>query len=70
MSETKEGYMKLLVTGGYGFIGSNFINYYFKNNTGLELLVNLDALYYCANENNVDDEDNDNNHKNKSVSNS
>jgi len=48
--------MRLLVTGGCGFIGSNFINYYFKNNAGLELLVNLDAIYYCANENNVDED--------------
>ena len=43
--------MNLLVTGGCGFIGSNFINYYFKNT---ELLINLDAMYYCANEKNID----------------
>jgi dTDP-glucose 4,6-dehydratase/UDP-glucose 4,6-dehydratase len=42
----------LLVTGGCGFIGSNFINYYFRKNK-LTKLVNLDALYYCANEMNV-----------------
>ena len=42
----------LLVTGGCGFIGSNFINYYFRKNK-LTKLVNLDALYYCANETNV-----------------
>jgi dTDP-D-glucose 4,6-dehydratase len=36
---------RLLVTGGCGFIGSNFINHYFKN---VEYLVNLDAMYYCA----------------------
>lgn len=48
--------MKLLITGGCGFIGSNFINYYFKNSCDLELLVNLDTLYYCANENNVDED--------------
>jgi len=42
----------LLVTGGCGFIGSNFINYYFpKNRFGK--IVNLDVMYYCANENNV-----------------
>ena len=45
--------MSLLVTGGNGFIGSNFINYYFKNNENLVRLVNLDAMYYCANEKNV-----------------
>ena len=43
--------MNLLVTGGCGFIGSNFINFYFKNVSGY--LVNLDAMYYCANESNV-----------------
>ena len=41
---------RLLVTGGCGFIGSNFINHYFKN---VEYLVNLDAMYYCASEDNV-----------------
>ena len=45
----------LLVTGGCGFIGSNFINHYFpKNKTNkINKLVNIDAMYYCANENNV-----------------
>ena len=42
----------LLITGGYGFIGSNFINYYF-NNPNVNYLVNIDAMYYCANEKNV-----------------
>jgi len=45
--------INLLVTGGYGFIGSNFINYYFPKQK-INKLVNLDAMYYCANENNVD----------------
>jgi dTDP-glucose 4,6-dehydratase len=44
----------LLITGGCGFIGSNFINYYFPS-TSLRCLVNLDAMYYCANEKNVDE---------------
>jgi dTDP-glucose 4,6-dehydratase/UDP-glucose 4,6-dehydratase len=44
----------LLVTGGCGFIGSNFINYYFpKQNIKL---VNLDVMYYCASEENVSPE--------------
>ena len=43
----------LLITGGCGFIGSNFINYYFPKHR-FDTLVNLDAMYYCANENNVD----------------
>lgn len=44
----------LLVTGGCGFIGSNFINYYFpKHNVKI---VNLDVMYYCASEENVSPE--------------
>jgi len=42
----------LLITGGCGFIGSNFINNYFPKNK-INKLVNLDAMYYCANEHNV-----------------
>jgi dTDP-glucose 4,6-dehydratase len=44
--------MKLLVTGCCGFIGSNFINYYFKENVDVTI-VNIDAMYYCASETNV-----------------
>jgi UDP-glucose 4,6-dehydratase len=44
--------MNLLVTGGCGFIGSNFINYYFEKYPEITI-VNVDALYYCANEMNV-----------------
>ena len=44
--------MKLLVTGGCGFIGSNFVNYYFNQNKDVTI-VNLDAMYYCASETNV-----------------
>jgi dTDP-glucose 4,6-dehydratase len=45
----------ILITGGCGFIGSNFINYYFpkKNFT---TLVNLDIMYYCASETNIKQE--------------
>ena len=46
----------LLVTGGYGFIGSNFINYYFPKQGKKFKLVNLDVMYYCANEENVSPE--------------
>ena len=42
----------LLITGGCGFIGSNFINYYFYKHTDINI-INLDAMYYCANENNI-----------------
>jgi dTDP-glucose 4,6-dehydratase/UDP-glucose 4,6-dehydratase len=43
----------VLVTGGCGFIGSHFINHYFPKKK-VQTLVNLDALYYCANVNNVE----------------
>ncbi len=46
--------MKLLVTGGCGFIGSNFINFYFKENKDVEI-INLDAMYYCASESNINE---------------
>jgi len=45
----------LLVTGGCGFIGSNFINYYFYSNSDVKI-INLDAMYYCANELNINEE--------------
>ena len=44
--------MNLLVTGGCGFIGSNFINYIAKKYPNY-FIVNIDALYYCASETNV-----------------
>ena len=40
--------MKLLVTGGAGFIGSNFIRYWLKNYPD-DKIVNLDALTYAGN---------------------
>jgi len=46
--------MRLLVTGCCGFIGSNFVNFYFDKNPD-SLIVNLDAMYYCASENNVNE---------------
>jgi dTDP-glucose 4,6-dehydratase len=47
--------MRLLVTGGCGFIGSSFVNYVFDrlDSLGCELIVNLDAMYYCASIQNV-----------------
>ena len=43
----------LLVTGGCGFIASNFINHIAK--TDKYNIINVDAMYYCANEKNVDE---------------
>ncbi|HTL39578.1 MAG TPA: GDP-mannose 4,6-dehydratase, partial [Methylomirabilota bacterium] len=40
--------MKYLVTGGAGFIGSNFIHYLFDKYSGVEV-INLDKLTYAAN---------------------
>lgn len=40
--------MKLLVTGGAGFIGSNFILYWMKNHPG-DFIVNFDKLTYAGN---------------------
>ncbi len=45
----------LLITGGCGFIGSNFINYFFYRHNDINI-INLDAMYYCANENNINEE--------------
>ena len=41
-------FMKLLVTGGAGFIGSNFIHHYLKVHPEGEI-INLDALTYAGN---------------------
>ena len=44
----------LFVTGGAGFIGSNFINLFAEKHPEIKL-INFDALYYCANKNNVNE---------------
>lgn len=41
--------MVMLVTGGAGFIGSNFIRYVMNAQNNIEKLVNLDALTYAGN---------------------
>ncbi len=46
--------INLLITGGCGFIGSNFINYIFGKNK--YKIINLDAMYYCADEKNVNED--------------
>lgn len=46
-------YKSILVTGGCGFIASNFINFAVKKYPDT-LFVNLDAMYYCASTNNID----------------
>jgi dTDP-glucose 4,6-dehydratase len=44
--------MNILITGGCGFIGSNFINYILKKDDNIKIF-NIDCLNYCANETNV-----------------
>jgi UDP-glucose 4,6-dehydratase len=44
--------MNILVTGGCGFIGSNFINYILNKDSSLKIF-NIDCLNYCANESNI-----------------
>lgn len=44
--------MKLLVTGGAGFIGSNFIGYMIRKYPQYEI-VNVDALTYCGSTDNL-----------------
>lgn len=46
--------MKILVTGGAGFIGSNFIHYWL-NNYPEDHITNLDALTYAGNLDNLGD---------------
>ena len=50
----------ILITGGCGFIGSHFINYIFDKYDKINI-INIDTMYYCANEKNVKDSVRDSN---------
>ena len=50
---------RILVTGGAGFIGSNFIRYILDNQQDNVLLVNLDLLTYAGNPENLKSIEND-----------
>ena len=50
--------MKVLVTGGLGFIGSNFIRYLLDKYSDVEV-INVDALKYGSNPNNLRDVERD-----------
>jgi dTDP-glucose 4,6-dehydratase len=54
--------MKLLVTGGCGFIGSNFIRFILKTHPNWKV-VNLDKLTYCGNLANLRDLENHPNYR-------
>ncbi|MHB1664288.1 MAG: NAD-dependent epimerase/dehydratase family protein [bacterium] len=45
----------MLVTGGYGFIGVNFISYVFEKTHFARNIINLDKLTYAANPLNLKD---------------
>jgi dTDP-glucose 4,6-dehydratase len=46
--------LRLLITGGCGFIGSNFIRYLFSSYKDIKV-TNVDKLTYCGNQNNLSD---------------
>ncbi|MFH1509292.1 MAG: dTDP-glucose 4,6-dehydratase [bacterium] len=54
--------MKILVTGGAGFMGSNFIHYILQEHPDVEI-VNLDKLTYAGNLNNLKDIANNKNYE-------
>ncbi len=54
--------MKLLVTGGAGFIGSNFILYWLKNHPK-DQIINFDSLTYAGNLENLKEVENNPNYK-------
>ena len=45
--------MNILVTGGCGFIGSNFLNFAVKKYPNYKF-TNIDVMYYCASQDNLD----------------
>jgi len=45
--------MRVLVTGGLGFIGSNFIDHVIENHTEITAILNIDRCDYCARIHNV-----------------
>ena len=52
--ESYKKYTNILVTGGCGFIGSNFIN--LIGTRDKYNIINIDAMHYCADENNINND--------------
>lgn len=48
-------FSNILITGGAGFIGSNFIRYVFEQTNFTGNIINADKLTYAGNPNNLDD---------------
>ncbi|HOQ81195.1 MAG TPA: dTDP-glucose 4,6-dehydratase [Candidatus Cloacimonadota bacterium] len=49
----KREYKNIMVTGGSGFIGSNFIHYFFEKTNSKANIINVDKLTYAGNPNNL-----------------
>jgi len=54
-NKSKIAFKNLLVTGGCGFIGSNFIRYLINNKDFSGRIINMDCLTYAGNPENLAD---------------
>ncbi|MEN6621065.1 MAG: dTDP-glucose 4,6-dehydratase [Smithella sp.] len=52
---SRSGFNNLMVTGGCGFIGSNFIRYLIEKSDFTGRIINVDKLTYAGNPENLDD---------------